>query len=127
VYLWKALWPILFGVLLTAGIDAFVDQDRLAGLLGGRDPGTTARAGLFGALSSACTFGAVTVAHSLFKKGASAESTFAFSFGATNLVVELGVLIYVLMGPAFLAAELVGGVVLVAIMYLIVRATLPEA
>lgn len=127
VYLWKALWPILFGVLLTAAIDAFVDQDRLAGLLGGRDPGTTARAGLFGALSSACTFGAVTVAHSLFKKGASAESTFAFSFGATNLVVELGILIYVLMGPAFLAAELVGGVVLIAIMYLIVRSTLPEA
>jgi uncharacterized membrane protein YraQ (UPF0718 family) len=79
-----------------------------------------------GAVSSACTFGAVTIAGTLFKKGASAESSFAFSFASTNLVFELGILIYVLLGPAFLAAELLGGVVLIAVMYLLVRLTLPQ-
>lgn len=125
-FLYKALWPILFGVLITAAIDVFANREQLGAMLGGRDLKSTGKAGLWGALSSACTYGAVTVAHSLFKKGASAESTFAFSFGATNLVFELGILIYILMGPAFLAAELLGGVVLIAIMYLIVHFTLPE-
>lgn len=125
-FLYKALWPILFGVLITAAIDVFVEPEKMANLVGGRDLKSTGKASFFGALSSACTYGAITVAHSLFKKGASAESTFAFSFGATNLVFELGILIYILIGPAFLAAELLGGVVLIAIMYLIVHFTLPE-
>jgi len=108
-FLWKALWPILFGVLLTAIVDTLADQEKMASVLGARDAGTTGLATVLGAVSSACTFGAVTLAHTLFKKGASEESTFAFSFASTNLVFELGILLYVLMGPAFLAAELVGG------------------
>lgn len=123
---YKALWPILFGVLITAGIETFVDKERMAEILGGRDLLTTSKASVAGAVSSACTFGAVTISQTLFKKGASPESTFAFSFASTNLVFELGILIYILLGPAFLAAELLGGVVLIAIMYLIVRYTLPE-
>ena len=87
---------------------------------------TTGKASVAGAVSSACTFGAVTITQTLFKKGASSESSFAFSFSSTNLVFELGILIYILLGPAFLAAELLGGVVLIAIMYLLVRLTLPE-
>lgn len=124
--LYKALWPILFGVLLTAIIDTFINKEKVARLLGGRDISATAKASFFGALSSACTYGAVSIAHSLFKKGASAESTFAFSFGSTNLVFELGILIYILLGPAFLGAELLGGLVLITIMYLLVHFTLPE-
>lgn len=123
---YKALWPILFGVLITAAIETFVDKERMADVLGGRDLLTTGKATVAGAVSSACTFGAVTIAQTLFKKGASAQSTFAFSFAATNLVFELGILIYILLGPAFLAAELVGGFLLIAIMYLIVHYTLPE-
>jgi uncharacterized membrane protein YraQ (UPF0718 family) len=123
---YKALWPILFGVLITAGIETFVQKDKMAQILGGRDLLTTSKASVAGAVSSACTFGAVTISQTLFKKGASAESTFAFSFASTNLVFELGILIYILLGPAFLAAELLGGVVLIAIMYLLVRYTLPE-
>lgn len=123
---YKALWPILFGVLITAGIETFLHKEKMAQILGGRDLLTTSKASVAGAVSSACTFGAVTISQTLFKKGASAESTFAFSFASTNLVFELGILIYILLGPAFLAAELLGGVVLIAIMYLIVRYTLPE-
>jgi uncharacterized membrane protein YraQ (UPF0718 family) len=96
------------------------DKDRLASILGGSDIATTTKASGLGALSSACTFGAVTITQTLFKKGASKESTLAFSFASTNLVFELGILIYILLGPAFLAAELAGGVLLIAIMYLLV-------
>lgn len=125
-FFYKALWPILFGVLITAVIETLVDEQKMAQILGGRDLLTTGKATLAGAISSACTFGAVTITQALFKKGASPVSSFAFSFASTNLVFELGILIYVLLGPAFLAAELLGGFVLIGIMYLLVRLTLPE-
>jgi uncharacterized membrane protein YraQ (UPF0718 family) len=125
IFFYKALWSILFGVAVTAAIDVFVDKDRMARLLGKRDVKTTGLATAVGAASSACTFGAVSIAQTLFKKGASAEATFAFALASTNIVFELAILIYVLLGPAFVAAELLSGVVLVAIMYLLVRATLP--
>ncbi len=125
-FFYKALWPILLGVLITAAVETLVDQDKMARVLGGRDLVTTGKATVAGAASSACTFGAVTITHTLFKKGASSESSFAFAFASTNLVFELGILIYVLLGPAFLAAELLGGFLLIAIMYLLVRLTLPE-
>jgi uncharacterized membrane protein YraQ (UPF0718 family) len=126
-FFYKALWPILLGVFITALIETVVNQGRMASILGGRDLVATGKASVAGAVSSACTFGAVTIAGTLFKKGASSESTFAFSFASTNLVFELGILIYILLGPAFLAAELLGGVVLIAVMYLLLRLTLPES
>jgi uncharacterized membrane protein YraQ (UPF0718 family) len=125
-FFYKALWPILLGVFITAVVDTLVDKDRMAQILGGRDLLTTSKASIAGAISSACTFGAVTITGTLFKKGASPQSSFAFSFASTNLVFELGILIYVLLGPAFLVAELLGGFVLIAIMYLLVSLTLPE-
>ena len=67
----------------------------------------------------------MTVAQTLFKKGASVEATFAFALAATNIVFELGILIYILLGGAYLGAELIAGVLLVVVMYLLVRATLP--
>lgn len=127
LFLYKALWSILFGVSVTAAIDVFVDKQRMARLLGGRDVKTTGLATIAGAVSSACTFGAVTIAQTLFKKGASAEATFAFALASTNIVFELAILIYVLLGPAYVAAELLSGVLLVAITYLLARATLPVA
>lgn len=124
-FFYKALWSILFGVAVTAAIDVFVDKQRMARLLGGRDVKTTGLATVAGAVSSACTFGAVSIGQTLFKKGASAESSFAFALASTNIVFELSILIWVLLGPAFVAAEFLSGVLLVAIMYLLVRATLP--
>jgi len=123
--LYKALWPILFGVLLTALIETLVDRDRMAQLLGGRG-WRAATATADSAVSSACTYGALSITQSLFKKGASAEASFAFSFASTNLVFELGIVIYALLGWQFLSAELLGGFVLIAIMYLLVRLTLPR-
>lgn len=124
-FFYKALWSILFGVAVTAAIDVFVDKERMAHLLGGRDVKTTALAAGLGAASSSCTFGSVAIGQSLFKKGASAESTFAFALASTNIVFELAILIAVLLGWAFFGAELIAGVLLVVIMYLLVRLTLP--
>ena len=123
---YKALWPILFGVLLTAMVETLIDQDRLADILGGRDLLTTGKATAAGVASSACTFGALSITQTLYKKGASAEASFAFSFASTNLVIELGILIYALLGWQFLVAELLGGFLLISIMYALVRLTLPE-
>lgn len=125
IVFYKSLWSILLGVSVTAAIDVFVDKDRMGRFLGGRDVKTTGFATVLGAASSACTFGAVTIAQTLFKKGASTEAALAFSLASTNIVFELAILIYVLLGPAFVAAELLSGFLLVVLMYLLVRATLP--
>jgi uncharacterized membrane protein YraQ (UPF0718 family) len=124
--LYKSIWVLLFGVLITAIIDVFVDKDKIAKLLGGHDFKPVTVATGLGAASSACTFGAVTVGQALFKKGASVVSTLAFSMAATNIVFELGILIYVLLGPYYLAAELLSGIILIYIMYFIVKWTLPS-
>lgn len=124
--LYRAVWPILFGVFITALIETLVDQKHMAEILGGRDLLAVGRASVAGAASSACTYGAVSITQTLFKKGASTESSFAFAFASTNLVFELGILIWILLGWQFLAAELLGGFVLIATMYLLVRATLPR-
>lgn len=127
LFSYKALWSILFGVAVTAAVDVFVDKDKMARLLGGSDAKTIGVATAAGAASSACTFGAVTVAQSLFKKGASAQSAFAFALSATNIVFELGILIYILLGWSYLGGELLSGVVLIVIVWLIARFTLPAA
>jgi len=127
LFFYKALWSILFGVAVTAAVDVFVDKDKMARLLGRSDAKTIGVASVAGAASSACTFGAVTVAQSLFKKGASAQSTFAFALAATNIVFELGILIYILLGWSYLGGELLSGVVLIVLVWLIARFTLPKA
>lgn len=126
VFFYKALWSILLGVSVTAAVDVFVDKEAMARVLGRRDLVSTGKATAIGAASSACTFGAVSIAQTLFKKGASAESTFSFALASTNIVFELGILIYVLLGWQYLVAELVSGVLLVVIVYGIARLTLPS-
>ena len=125
LFFYKALWSILFGVAVTAAIDVFVDKDKMAHWLGRSDAKSTGLATAAGAASSACTFGAVTTSQALFKKGASASSTFAFALSATNIVFELGILIYILLGPSYLGGELLSGVLLIVIVWALVRLTLP--
>lgn len=126
VFFYKALWSILFGVLVTAAVDIFVDKEGMARFLGRRSASNSAKAAALGAASSSCTFGAVSIAQSIFKKGASVESTFSFALASTNIVFELGILIYILLGWQYLVAELASGVLLVFIVYLVTRLTLPQ-
>ena len=125
-FLWTAGWAIIMGLVITSWVQVYVSKERIAGLLGEPDPGALAKATAFGAASSGCSFGAAAIAKGLFRKGAHAVNTLAFMFASTNLIVELGLMILILFGWEFLAAEILGGLVLILIMALLVRLTLPE-
>jgi len=125
-FLWTASWAIIMGLTITSLVQVYVSKERMASVLGDGDLGGLAKATVFGAASSGCSFGAVAIGKGLFKKGAHAVNFLAFMFASTNLIGELGLMILVLLGWEFLVAELLGGVVLIAVMAGIVHVTLPE-
>ncbi|MBK0401340.1 permease, partial [Limibaculum sp. M0105] len=125
-FFWKSGWAFVFGYIISAMIQAFVPKTRLTRYMGGAGPRSIALATVFGAASSSCSFAALAAARSLVMKGAHFVAAVAFMFASTNLVVELGILILIFLGPAFLAAEIAGGIVLIVISSLIIRATYPE-
>ena len=126
-FLWTAAWAIIMGLAVTSLVQVYVSKERMARVLGEGDVRGLTRATLFGAASSGCSFGAVAIGKGLFKKGAHTVNFLAFMFASTNLIVELGLMILVLLGWEFLVAELLGGLVLIAIMAVIVHLTLPES
>jgi uncharacterized membrane protein YraQ (UPF0718 family) len=128
---WEILWALILGFALSAVIQAVVRKSAIVGLLGDDRPRTLAIAAGLGAASSSCSYAAVALARSLFRKGANFTAAMAFEIGSTNLVVELGVILALLMGWQFTAAEFVGGpimiVVLAVLFRLFVRARVIEA
>ncbi|MDS0476300.1 permease [Natrinema sp. 1APR25-10V2] len=126
-FLWTAAWAIIMGLIITSLVQVYVSKERMARILGESSLSSLAKATAFGAASSGCSFGAVAIGKGLFAKGAHAVNFLAFMFASTNLIVELGLMILILLGWEFLVAELLGGLVLIAVMALIVRVTLPEA
>jgi len=125
-FLWTAAWAIIMGLVITSLVQVYVSKERMASVLGEGDLAGLTRATAFGAASSGCSFGAVAIGKGLFKKGAHAVNFLAFMFASTNLIVELGLMILILLGWEFLLAELLGGLVLIAVMAVIVHLTLPE-
>ncbi|WP_058364914.1 permease [Haloparvum sedimenti] len=125
-FLWTAAWAIIMGLTVTSLVQVYVSKERMARVLGDGDLRGLAKATAFGAASSGCSFGAVAIGKGLFKKGAHAVTFLAFMFASTNLIVELGLMILILLGWEFLVAELLGGLVLIAVMAVIVHLTLPE-
>src|SRR6056297_2436386 len=126
-FLWTAAWAIIMGLVVTSLVQVYVSKERMAQVLGDGDLSGLTKATAFGAASSGCSFGAVAIGKGLFKKGAHVVNFLAFMFASTNLIVELGLMILILLGWEFLVAELLGGVILIAVMALIVHATLPES
>ncbi len=124
-FFWKAGWAFVLGYGISAMIQAFVPKGRLTRALGGQGPRAVSLATVFGAASSSCSFAALAAARSLVVKGASFVAAVAFMFASTNLVIELGILILIFLGWQFLAAEMVGGLVLIVISSLLVRVVLP--
>jgi len=126
-FFWKAGWAFVLGYAVSAMIQAFVPKARLTRYMG--DPGvrSVSLATVFGAASSSCSFAALAAARSLVLKGAHFVAAVAFMFASTNLVIELGILILIFLGWQFLAAEIVGGLVLIAISTLLIRLTYPKA
>ena len=128
---WEILWALILGFGLSAVVQAVVRKSTIVRLLGDDRPRTLAVASGLGAASSSCSYAAVALARSLFRKGANFTAAMAFEIGSTNLVVELGVILALLMGWQFTAAEFVGGpimiVVLAVLFRLFVRARVIEA
>jgi uncharacterized membrane protein YraQ (UPF0718 family) len=128
---WEILWALILGFALSAVVQAVVRKSTIVALMGDDRPRTLAVASLLGAASSSCSYAAVALARSLFRKGANFTAAMAFEIGSTNLVIELGVILALLMGWQFTAAEFVGGpimIVLVALLFrLFVRGRLIEA
>jgi uncharacterized membrane protein YraQ (UPF0718 family) len=118
---WQIAWALILGFALSAVVQALVPKASVARLLGDDRPRTLAVAAGLGAASSSCSYAAVALARSLFRKGASFTAAMAFEIASTNLVVELGVLLALLMGWQFTAAEFTGGPVMIIVMAVIFR------
>jgi uncharacterized membrane protein YraQ (UPF0718 family) len=117
---WEILWALIFGFALSAVVQAVVRRSTIVRLLGDDRPKTLAIATGFGAASSSCSYAAVALARSLFRKGASFTAAMAFEIASTNLVVELGIILALLIGWQFTLAEFVGGpimIVLIAVLF----------
>ncbi|MGZ3666651.1 MAG: permease [Ktedonobacterales bacterium] len=121
---WEVLWPLILGFGLSAVVQALVSHRTLARLLGDDSPRSLFRATLFGIASSSCSYAAVALARSLFRKGASFTAAMVFEIASTNLVIELGIVLIVLLGWPFAAAEFTGGIVMVILIAVIFRLTL---
>src|SRR5579883_627430 len=123
--LWEILWPLILGFALSAGVQAFVSKRRMSELLGNDSLRCISLASLFGFASSSCSYAAVALARSLFRKGADFTASIVFQFASTNLVIELGIVLAVFLGWQFTLAEFLGGPLMIAMLWLVFRATLP--
>ena len=121
---WEILWPLILGFALSGIVQAVVSHQAMARALGGDSPKNLTLATLFGIASSSCSYAAVALARSIFQKGASFTSAMAFELASTNLVIELGIILVVLLGWQFMAAEYLGGLLMVIFLAIIFRLTL---
>jgi uncharacterized membrane protein YraQ (UPF0718 family)/YHS domain-containing protein len=113
---WDTLWPLVLGFGLSGAVQAFVSRDEMRRLMGDHRPRTVARASLFGMASSSCSYAASAMAKSLFEKGADFTTAMIFMVASTNLVLELGLVLWILLGWQFALSEYIGGVIMIALM-----------
>ncbi len=126
-FFWKSGWAFVLGYFISAMIQAFVPKSRLTKHMGDPSAGSITLATIFGSISSSCSFAALSAARSLILKGAHFVAGVAFMFASTNLVIELGILIFIFLGWEFVVAELIGGVVMIVVSATIIRATYPRS
>src|ERR1700761_4574799 len=118
---YEVWWALVIGFAISGIVQAWVPRARIEGTLSGTGFAPIAKATGLGAASSSCSYAAIAIARSLFAKGASAITALAFQFASTNLVWELGLVLWVLMGWQFTLAEFVGGIVAIALMSVLLR------
>jgi uncharacterized protein len=118
---WEILWALIFGFALSAVLQSVVRRSTIMQRLGDDRPKTLAVATGFGAVSSSCSYAAVALARALFRRGASFTAAMVFEIASTNLVVELGVILAVLIGWQFTAAEFVGGPIMIVLLAVLFR------
>lgn len=113
---WETLWPLILGFALSGAVQAFVPREQMERVMGDHRPRSVAKAGGLGMVSSSCSYAATAMAKSLFQKGADFTTAMIFMFASTNLVIELGIVLVVLMGWQFAAAEFVGGPIMIVLL-----------
>jgi uncharacterized membrane protein YraQ (UPF0718 family)/YHS domain-containing protein len=118
---WAVWWALVFGFAISAIVQAWVPRERIQRALGRSGGQPIALATGLGVVSSSCSYAAIAIAKSLFQKGASTASALAFQFASTNLVFELGIVLWVLIGWQFTLAEFVGGLLLIVVMTALLR------
>src|SRR5947207_14363819 len=121
---WEILWALILGFALSAAVQSVVSKAEMTRLLPDDSPRTLAVACGLGAASSSCSYAAVALARSIFRKGADFTASMAFEFASTNLVIELGIILWLLIGWEFVTAEFLGGLLMVVILALLFRAFL---
>ncbi|MBO0689962.1 MAG: permease [Candidatus Dormibacteraeota bacterium] len=118
---WETLWPLILGFGLSGAVQAFVSRSDMERVMGDHRPRSLALATALGAASSSCSYAATAVAKSLFQKGADFTTTVVFMLASTNLVIELGLVLWILIGWQFAISEYVGGIVMIGLLALVSR------
>jgi hypothetical protein len=118
---WEILWALILGFLLSAIVESVVRKGTVGRLMGTDRPKSLAVATGLGAASSSCSYAAVALARSLFRKGANFTAAMAFEIASTNLVIELGILLALLLGWQFTAAEFIGGPIMIVLLAVLFR------
>jgi len=125
--LYETFWALIIGFSVSGLIQAFVSRGHMRSLLGNHSAKSIARASFFGVISSSCSYAASGLAHSLYKKGADFTAAMIFMFASTNLVVELGLVLWVLIGWQFAAAEFIGGAIMILLLWAVLPWTVKSA
>ncbi len=118
---WDTLWPLIFGFGLSGAVQAFASRSEMQRVMGNHRPKSLALATIFGAASSSCSYAATAMAKSLFQKGADFTTAIVFMLSSTNLVIELGLVLWILIGWQFAVAEYVGGIIMITLLALVSR------
>ena len=118
---WEILWALILGFALSAAVQAVVAKSEMRRLLPDDSPRTLTTASLLGAASSSCSYASVALARSLFVKGADFTAAMAFQFASTNLVVELGIIMALMLGWVFVAGEFIGGPLMIVLLAVLLR------
>jgi uncharacterized membrane protein YraQ (UPF0718 family) len=118
---WEILWPLILGFALSAAVQAVVSKQQMSQLLPDDQPRSIATALALGAASSSCSYAAVALARSIFRKGANFTAAMAFEMASTNLVLELSIIIVALLGWQLTVAEFVGAPLMVVFLVLLFR------
>jgi len=124
---WETLWALVLGFTLSGAVQSFVSRKEMQKVMGDHRPRTIVRTSLLGAASSSCSYAASALAKSLFQRGADFTSSMVFMFASTNLVIELGIVLWLLLGWQFALAEFVGGAIMIALFALIAPRIFPAA
>ncbi len=124
---WQVAWSLVLGFTLSGAVQALVSKERMRAVLGRDGIREIALAAGFGAASSSCSYAAAAMSKTLFKQGAGLVPSVVFLFASTNLVIELGIVLWLLLGWQFTLAEWLGGLVLIAVLAAIVKFTAPPA